>query len=64
MVRLQDRWVYTEMSELEHSGFICPAYKGDLCYRGRQAQKVIYTGDNWEYRIRCSCGAIIIAIND
>jgi len=59
---LESREVITEMSILEHTGFACPECGESL--RGRQAQKVGAETDNWELRIRCSCGVVVVAIND
>jgi len=59
---LEAREIYTEMSMLEEDEFRCPECKESL--RGRQTQRIIDDIDNWHLRIRCSCGKIVVAIND
>ena len=57
--------IHTEMSMLEHEGFKCPKCGASLL--GRQCQKVYLSQTNfdaWEKRISCSCGDVVVAIND
>jgi len=59
---LEAREVHCEQSELAYRDWRCPECDRNL--KGRPAQKVTHSEDTWEYRIRCSCGVIVIAIND
>jgi len=61
---LESRTIVAEQSMLEHTGWRCPASDCDQDLRYRPAEKVHATEDSWYYRIRCSCGAEIHAIND